>query len=323
MKKVVSLILIILMVTSLITGCGKDEKPTSEELSGGDVTLLEESTLNFDEDKDSEEMTQEIGQDFNTDVEAGLLWIDDQGRVTDKDGNVIEAYNYITANDRKTLIAANSIMTGYTMTDDMQIIIDQEYLDLVQNDELTISSYADTLLSIADSSVKGQKATLTEPNNLPEDSADIADNRNTYYSDIIYGNWWTDRVNGTPITYSPDVYVTFLPDKITSSVHNADIEAFTQLHMFKFIDQNTYTTEELKRSTPDNHLYGFYLQNVQKKQNEGGVYFTGYIDTEFVAVYGNYSNLMNGDNVFVYAAYNGLSLDDVMVFDAGYLEFVN
>ena len=32
---------------------------------------------------------------------------------------------------------------------------------------------------------------------------------------------------------------------------------------------------------------------------------------------------MNGDNVFVYAAYDGLNVNDVMIFDAAYVEHVN
>ena len=44
-----------------------------------------------EETKVTEEKSDEkIGEDFHADVEAGLLWIDEQGRVTDKDGNVIE-----------------------------------------------------------------------------------------------------------------------------------------------------------------------------------------------------------------------------------------
>lgn len=307
-KKIMSVLIAAVMVLSITACSSKDEPQTPESIEEEETTV--------------EEPDQEIGKDFDADVRAGLLWINEQGQVTDKDGNVIDAYSYIIANDRKTLLSENDIMAGYTMTDDMQIIIDEEYITMTEEDSIGDDSYADTLLSIADPSVEGQKASLTEPNYILETSADIVDNRETYYSDIIYGNWWEDGVNGTPITYSADVYITFLPDKISHSIDDSDIAALTQLHKFKFIDQNTFTVEELKRSTPDNSLYAFYLQNVQKNQDEGGVYFTGYIDTEFVAVYGNYSNLMNGDNVFVYAAYNGLSIDDVPVFDSGYIEFI-
>lgn len=54
---------------------------------------------------EEETVSVEIGLDFDADVRAGLLWINNEGRVTDKDGNLIESYSYITANDRKTLLS--------------------------------------------------------------------------------------------------------------------------------------------------------------------------------------------------------------------------
>ncbi|HJA12339.1 MAG TPA: hypothetical protein H9799_05225 [Candidatus Mediterraneibacter merdipullorum] len=54
---------------------------------------------------EEETVPVEIGLDFDADVRAGLLWINNEGRVTDKDGNLIESYSYITANDRKTLLS--------------------------------------------------------------------------------------------------------------------------------------------------------------------------------------------------------------------------
>ena len=121
-----------------------------------------------EETKVTEEKSDEkIGEDFHADVEAGLLWINKQGRVTDKDGNIIDAYSYITANDRKTLISDGDIMAGYTMTDDMQIIIDEEYISMTEEDSVGDTDYSYTLLSIADPSVKGRQMTVSEEKNKP------------------------------------------------------------------------------------------------------------------------------------------------------------
>ena len=113
-KKRLIAIMVIASMMALTVGCGGEGKKAEE-------------TESVEED-------QVIGEDFKTDVEAGLLWIDDQGRVTDKDGNVIDAYSYITANDRKSLLSDGDIMAGYTMTDDMQIIIDDAYISMTEED---------------------------------------------------------------------------------------------------------------------------------------------------------------------------------------------
>ena len=327
MKKVGSFILMILMITSLITACGKDEKPTSEEISGGDVTLLEEPILNFGADEGSEEITREIGQDFNADVEAGLLWIDDQGRVTDKDGNVIEAYNYITAYSGKTLMSENSIMTGYTMTDDMQIIIDQEYIAYTEENSATVSTYIDTLRNtVANSAVEGVTAAISEPVYGIDDNQTRIIDSSDYHSDIIFGNWWENhQINGTPIA-------DLLPQQISTAVVNSsysnssyvEFSASINLNKFKFIDEDTCTVDSVKRmDSTDMTLYGFYLQNCQKNTNAAGNrYFTGYIDANYVAVYGDFDKILNGDNVFMFADFVGLSDNDIPIFIGAYAEII-
>lgn len=53
------------------------------------------------------------------------------------------------------------------------------------------------------------------------------------------------------------------------------------------------------------------------------MYFVGYVDMEYVCVYGNFSGILNGDNIFVYAGYNGLNINDIPIFDAFYIEHIN
>ena len=96
------------------------------------------------------------------------------------------------------------------------------------------------------------------------------------------------------------------------------------LDNFKFIDQDTCTVESIKRTDPDDFgTYAFYLQNCQKQMDDNGnMYFTGYIDTDYVAVYAGFDQIANGDNVFVYADYAGLSVNDIPIFVGAYAEFV-
>ena len=164
MKKCISVLIITVMVLSM-TACGsRDEIPTSEEINGQEVTLVDDFSQEEENEEAPEEETTptEIGVDFDADVRAGLLWINNDGRVTDKDGNLIESYSYITARDTKTLLSESDIMEGYTMSDDMQIIIDAAYISMTEDDASGATGYARTLLSIADPSVKGREMTVTE-----------------------------------------------------------------------------------------------------------------------------------------------------------------
>lgn len=312
-KKIVSLLVVTVMVLSLVA-CGSEKHDNSSS----------------EETKVTEEKSDEkIGEDFHADVEAGLLWINKQGRVTDKDGNIIDAYSYITANDRKTLISDGDIMAGYTMTDDMQIIIDEEYISMTEEDSVGDTDYSYTLLSIADPSVKGRQMTVSEEKQAGGGSniyTRIVDDRSEYHSDIIYGNWWVDhQINGTPIAY-------YVPENLHGKLARSGLSTYAgyesnpsvKLDDFKLIDQDTCTVDSIKRSDPDDFgTYAFYLENCQKQTDESGnIYFTGYIDANYVAVYGGFDNILNGDNVFMYADYVGLSINDVPIFVGAYAEFV-
>ena len=330
MKKCISVLIITVMVLSM-TACGsRDEIPTSEEINGQEVTLVDDFSQEEENEEAPEEETTptEIGVDFDADIRAGLLWINNDGRVTDKDGNLIESYSYITARDTKTLLSESDIMEGYTMSDDMQIIIDEAYLQQVAEDaanpDFASGIYFDTLLSIANPAYEGKKSGTERRDYDWIDYTHLIDNHGPYYNEIIYGNWWTDRINGIPVSdEDPEVEV-FIPRTLSRAVDNMDINALSQVSYFRLIDQDTCTIDQIKRSTPEQLLYGFYLQNVEKGVDDyGNVYFTGYIDLEYVGVYGDFHGLMNGDNVFVYAAYDGLNVNDVMIFDAAYVEHVN
>ena len=314
-KKMMSVLIAAVMVLSMTACSSKDESQTSEAIEEEETTV--------------EETDQEIGKDFDADVEAGLLWINNQGQVTDKDGNIIDAYSYIIAIDDKTLTSEGDIMTGYTMSDDMQIIVDEEYLSMVESDSVGDNSYADILLSIADPSVKGRQMTVSEEKQAGGGSniyTRIADDRSEYHSDIIYGNWWVDhQINGTPIAY-------YVPENLHGKLARSGLSTYAgyesnpsvTLDDFKFIDQDTCTVDSIKRSDPDDFgTYAFYLENCQKQTDESGnMYFTGYIDADYVAVYGGFDNILNGDNVFMYADYVGLSTNDVPIFVGAYAEFV-
>lgn len=134
MKKIICSFLICGLILS-ISGCGEDEIPTSKEIEDqqGTITMMEEPTLTSEEDAES---SRQIGQDWDADIAAGLLWIDEQGRVVDKDGNLIDAYDYIMAADNMiNLTSDGDMVEGYIIADNGQIVVDEEYINRVEESD--------------------------------------------------------------------------------------------------------------------------------------------------------------------------------------------
>ncbi len=314
-KKIMSVLIAAVMVLSMTACSSKDEPQTPEAIEEEKTTV--------------EEPDQEIGKDFDADVEAGLLWINDQGQVTDKDGNVIDAYSYIIANDRKTLLSENGMMEGYTMTDDMQIIID-ESMEVWEPEPLesTGNPYLDNLRNnVANSDRENAEIVVEEnPFGTGDTQTRIASDLNEYHSDIIFGNWWVDKqINGTPIAEQiPMTIARAMANANYSSNSYSEFNATTVLDKFRFVDQDTCTVDSIKRmDSSDTTCYGFYLESCQKNTDDyGNRYFTGYIDTDYVVVYGDFDKILNDDNVFMYADFIGLSDDDVPIFVGAYAEII-
>lgn len=346
MKKLICILIITSMVL-VMTACGsKTERPTSEEIEDLNISLVDglEPIQNNDSDQDvnedsSEDLNteieensieneesnsnQKIGLDFDKDVEEGLLYIDSNtGQVVDKNGNPVDAYSYITLTPDRTLVSEGDIMTGYAVDDNFKIIFDEEYIAMTENYEASSTSYMDTLLAIADQSKAGQKIPFDE-----EESSDsvvwLADDGGPYYSDIILGNWWSDGVNGIRTTAETGGRTAMVPRSISLDMSKVGISS-AYLDDFRLIDQDTCKIEDIKRSGADNQTtYAFYIQNIEKNVDDyGNMYFTGYVDTDYVAVWGEFDSIMNGDNLFVYAAYDGLSLNDVPTFNSPYVEII-
>lgn len=347
MKKIIS-ILIITSMALVMTACSsKVERPTSEEIEDLDISLVDglEPIQNDDSDQEIKEETsedlntdieenniekeknksdQEIGVDFDKDVEAGLLYIDSNtGQVVDKNGNPIEAYSYITLSPDRTLLSEGDIMAGYAVDNNFKIIFDEEYTTMAENDEIPSTSYMDTLLGIADQSKAGQKVPFDEEKSN-DTVAWLADNGGPYYSDIILGNWWSDGVNGIRTTAETGGRTVLIPKSISLYMDKVNVVS-GNLDDFRLIDQDTCKIEDIKRSGADQYTtYAFYLQNIEKNVDDNGnMYFTGFLDTDYVAVWGEFDSIMNGDNLFVYAAYDGLSLNDVPTFNSPYVEIIN
>lgn len=96
MKKAIATIIALAMMV-FISGCNKDEKPSADEVQGGDVTLYEDSLITGEESEgttDKSEAPLPRG-DWSFDVENGALFVDDEGNIVNREGKPIEAYSDI------------------------------------------------------------------------------------------------------------------------------------------------------------------------------------------------------------------------------------
>lgn len=333
MKKLFSIAVVTIMAATL-SACGakSDSAPTSKEVSTKDILdeMSDEEIQELLEQRKEEksEPDTEIGQDFDSDVKNGLLFVDMNGRIVDKDNNFIEAYSDIYCTADRHLMCGEDAAEGYAVNEDMQIVLDEEYIAACEeySEQLASQTYLDRLQALASpdmAEVKVPVADDSDEYNL--NVYNLVDLGSPYYPQIVYGCWWVDGINGTvPAGPNEDATVS-LPKNLGSDIFSGgNFDTSTDMEDFKLIDQDTCTIEQITRSGPDKTCYAFYIENINKGTSASGTsYFNGYVDNEFVAVEGKFSTLKNGDNVFVYGNYIGMNDDDIPIFNGEYLEFVN
>lgn len=96
MKKAIATIIALAMMV-FISGCGGEEKPSAEDIQGGDVTLYEDSLITGEESEgttDKSEAPLPRG-DWDFDVENGALFVDDEGNIVNREGDPVESFSYI------------------------------------------------------------------------------------------------------------------------------------------------------------------------------------------------------------------------------------
>ena len=112
MKKMIRVFLAVVMSAIMIIGCGKDNEIASEE--NGEVTSTE--------DKEND-VRLPSGEDFETDVKAETLWVNDDGIVVDANGDPVREYREIyKAEGNNALTDGENILEGYAIDEEGKII---------------------------------------------------------------------------------------------------------------------------------------------------------------------------------------------------------
>lgn len=126
MKKAISTIIALAMMV-FISGCGGEEKPSAEDIQGGDVTLYEDSLITGEESEgttDKSEAPLPRG-DWSFDVENGALFVDDEGNIVNREGKPIEAYSDIKRIEGSNGLidtSVNAILSGCSVDGDRVIL---------------------------------------------------------------------------------------------------------------------------------------------------------------------------------------------------------
>ena len=125
MKKAIATIIALAMMV-FISGCGGEEKPSAEDIQGGNVTLYEDSLITGEESEgttDKSEAPLPRG-DWSFDVENGALFVDDEGNIVNREGKPIEAYSAIKRVEGSNGLidtSVNAILNGCSVDGDRVI----------------------------------------------------------------------------------------------------------------------------------------------------------------------------------------------------------
>lgn len=135
-----------------------------------------------------------------------------------------------------------------------------------------------------------------------------------YYDEVVLGSWFNE--DGSPKAMFPPV---------TLSRALGNIDGFSQLELFDFINGEEISIGDVKRRGTDRHWYAIVLMDIQKQEDEyGDIYFEGRdpISDEYVVVKGNFSSVLNGDDLLVFGTSMGTASDDTLNIQGAYIQNV-
>lgn len=142
MKKAIATIIALAMMV-FISGCGGEEKPSAEDIQGGDVTLYEDSLITGEEsdiEKSDKSDAPLPRGDWDFDVENGALFVDEDGNIVNRDGDLVESFSYIQrVEGSNALTDGDNIMNGYSIDGDKVV------LDIPPEVEYNESQGSDTI----------------------------------------------------------------------------------------------------------------------------------------------------------------------------------
>ncbi len=120
----------ILLLMLALCGCGNtdssktDTEKITENISSEETQEQKEKQAEPEEQEEDETQSQTVTGDLSVDVENGVLYSTEDGRISDKDGNPLSEYDYITITDNGSLSDSEGILEGYFVGAGGKIILD-------------------------------------------------------------------------------------------------------------------------------------------------------------------------------------------------------
>lgn len=137
-----------------------------------------------------------------------------------------------------------------------------------------------------------------------------------YYDEVMLGTWFYE--DGTPKAMFP-------PMNLSDALINLN-NIYRQLEYFDFINGEDISIQEVKRRGINDYWYAIVLMDIQKQQDaDGNLYFLGTdpISGETVVVHGNFTKLLNGDDLLVFGASSGTAVDDTLNIEGAYVQNIS
>ena len=295
-NKVIGIVAIVIVLGLVGIGIGIGRGQSKSNNKSTSTTTKEDNKSTKKNNKTKEEKSDtEITGDMHTDVENKLLYVNDDGQVTDKKGNVLDDYSYVEG----MYVNADGLIC-YEKPAESEID-DRPEIEILK-DKADPDKCDTDVVECGDSTAMG-------------DDGD-------YFDEVILGAWYND--DGTP---KADLF----PEKIRHALSDTDMSI--SLDGFEFIDGLNYTIDDLKRETNPQggvsfakNCYGIIMQNIEKSKNsDGEIIYTGFdpCSNEFVVLHGDFKGVINEDDLLVFTKFKGLAEDDTVNFTGGYVQIIN
>lgn len=314
-RRVIVIFLLLSFSMISINGCGRNPEKKVPPTEAEDNSVKDSKSPEKEESKaieverEEQKETQSLTYDFSTDVENGLLYSTEDGRVSDKDGNVIAEYDYITVLNNGSLSDESGIYDGYMAGAGGKIVlsipdeVDYSNSGMKEPPATYEAQICRDIIPI----YEGADTSVMEGRQFADDG--------NYFDEVVSGAWFDE--NGNPIALS-------FPKKLKLAFFDRGWLGPGPKQYIP-IDQ-IYTIDRVRREMPvfnddylDDYCVSLLVKNIEKHTGENGeIYYSGfeYWSNEQVVIHGNFTGILNHDDLLVFGVFKGLGADDTPNFEA-------
>lgn len=163
----------------------------------------------------------------------------------------------------------------------------------------------------------GCTTTVNKKKNNTGDTIKQFEDDGSYYDEVVLSAWFDE--SGNP-------KAEWLPSGINMVTHNPEKCGYN-VNEFRFINGESFSMNDLKRTSEDiDATYAMILVDINKRETEDNeIILDGldYISNTWVVIHGDFSQILNGDDLLVFAEYIGLATDDTPNYKGFLFEVIN